>query len=81
MIRETASLEPSTYPQTVQVKADLPNTLKHKEKIIISRQRNRSQMKEWESPEKEIKVMKASNLSDKEFKVMVIGMPNGMKKT
>ena len=38
-------------------------------------------MKEWESPEKEIKVMKASNLSDKEFKVMVIGMPNGMKKT
>ena len=45
------------------------------------RQRNTPQMKEQEkSPQKELNDIKASNLSDTEFKVMVIRMFNGMKK-
>ena len=48
----------------------------------MGRQRNLPQMKEPEnSPEKELNEMEASNLSDIEFKVMVIKMLNSMKKT
>ena len=43
------------------------------------RQRNTPQMKEQEkSPQKELNDIKASNLSDTEFKVMVIRMLNSM---
>ena len=47
----------------------------------MGRQRNRPQMKEQEeSPEKELNEMEVSNLSDTEFKVMVIRILNSMKK-
>ena len=39
-------------------------------------------MKEWEkSPEKELIEMEASNLQDIEFKIMIIRMLNGIKRT
>ena len=43
-------------------------------------QRNRPQIEEEKSPEKEPNEMEASNLSDVEFKVIIIMMLNGMKK-
>ena len=47
----------------------------------MERQRNRPQMKEQEnSPEEEIDDMEASNLSDREFRVMIIRTLNNMKK-
>ena len=47
----------------------------------MGRQRNRPQMKEQEnSPEEEIDEMEASNLSDREFRVMIIKTLNSMKK-
>ena len=48
---------------------------KHKETTKMRRQGNNSQTKEDEaSPEKELSKIKASNLSDTEFKQMVITM-------
>ena len=45
------------------------------------RQRNRRQVKEQEnSPEEELDEMEASNLSDEEFRVMIIRVLNSMKK-
>ena len=47
----------------------------------MGRQRNRSQMKEQNnSPEEELEEMEARNLSDREFRVMIIRILNGMKK-
>lgn len=47
----------------------------------MARQRNIFQMKEQEkSPEKELSEMEANNLSDTEFKVIVIRMLNRMRK-
>ena len=47
----------------------------------MGRQRNRPQMKEKEnSPEEELNEMVASNLSDIEFRVMIIRILNSMKK-
>ena len=47
----------------------------------MGRQRNRPQMKEQESsPEEELNKMDVSNLSDIEFKVMIIRTLNSMKK-
>ena len=44
-------------------------------------QKNRPQMKKQESfPEEELHKMKASNLSDIKFKVMIISILNSMKK-
>ena len=45
-------------------------------------QRNRSQVKEQKkSPEKGLNEMEASNLSDTEFKVMIIRVLKSMKKS
>ena len=42
----------------------------------MERQRNRPQMKEQEnSPEEELDEMEAVNLSDREFRVMIIKIP------
>ena len=48
---------------------------KHREAAKIRRQRNMAQMKEQiETPEKELSKMETSNLSDAEFKTLVIRM-------
>ena len=47
----------------------------------MGRQRNRHQMKEQENPPKEeLNEMEVSNLSDVEFKIMIVRMLNGVKK-
>ena len=47
----------------------------------MGRQRNRLQMKDQEnSPEEDINEMEVSNLSDTEFRVMIIRILNNMKK-
>ena len=54
---------------------------KYKEAAKVGRQRNRPQMKEQEnSPEEELDEMEASNLSDREFGVMIIKILSSMKK-
>ena len=47
----------------------------------MGRQRNRPQMKEQENSSEELDEMEASNLSDREFRVMIIIILNSMKKT
>ena len=48
---------------------------KHKEAAETKRERNMTQMKEQiKTPEKELKEMEISNLSDTEFKTLVIRM-------
>ena len=48
---------------------------KHKEAAKIRRQRNVAQMKEQlKTPEEELNKMKINNLSDADFKTLVIGM-------
>lgn len=46
----------------------------------MGRQRNRPQMKEQEDSSEELNKMDPSNLSAKEFKVMIIRMTNSMTK-
>ena len=46
----------------------------------MGRQRNRPQMKEQENSPEELDEMEASNLSDREFRVMIIRVLNSMKK-
>ena len=46
----------------------------------MGRQRNRPQMKEQENSPEELDEMEANNLSDKEFRVMIISILNSMKK-
>ena len=52
----------------------------YKEIAQIRRQRNRLQMKEQENPSEELNERKASNLSDREFRVMITRIFNSMKK-
>ena len=48
---------------------------KHREAAKVRRQRNMAQMKEQiKTPEKELNKMEISNLSDPEFKTLVIRM-------
>ena len=48
---------------------------KHREAVKMRRQRNMAQMKEQNKhPEKELNKMEISNLSDAEFKTLVIRM-------
>ena len=48
----------------------------------MGRHRNRPQMKEQEnSPEEELNKMEASNLSDREFRVIIIRILNSIKNT
>ena len=58
------------------VRADLPNTQKQtKVAAKLRRQRNMAQMKEQiKTPEKELSEMEIANLSDTEFKTLVIKM-------
>ena len=46
----------------------------------MGRQRNRPQMKTQENSPEELDEMKASNLSNREFRVMIIRILNRMKK-
>ena len=47
----------------------------------MGRQRNKPQVKEQQnSPEEELNEIEASNLSNREFKVMIIKILNSMKK-
>ena len=47
----------------------------------MRRKRNRPQIKEQEnSPEEQLDEIEASNLSDREFRVMIIKILNSMKK-
>ena len=53
----------------------LPNTENHREAAKTRRQRNVAQMKQQiKTPEKELNKMEISNLSDAEFKTLVIRM-------
>ena len=53
---------------------------KYKEGVKMGRQKNRLQIKEQDySPEEELE-MEASNLSDREFRVMIMRILNSMKK-
>ena len=86
--KKTKLLDPTGYlpykanPPRWGVIADLSNRNKHKEANKVGRQRNWPQMKEWEkSPEKDLNEMETSNLSDIEFKIMIIRMLNGIKRT
>ena len=57
------------------IKAALPNTQKHREAAKLRRQRNMAQMKEQsKTPEKEVSNTEIANLSDSEFKTLVIRM-------
>ena len=46
----------------------------------MGRQRNRPQMKEQEDSPKELGEMKTSNLSDREFRVIIVRILKRMKK-
>ena len=46
----------------------------------MGRQRNRHQMKEQENPPEELNEMEASNISDREFRVMIIRILSSKKK-
>ena len=46
----------------------------------MGRQRNRPQMKKQDNSPEELDEMKASNLSGREFRVMIIRIDNSMKK-
>ena len=52
----------------------------HKKGVKIGRQRNQPQIKEQENSPEELNEMEASNLSDIEFRVMIIRILNNMKK-
>ena len=55
---------------------------KHREAATIRRQKNMTQMKEKiKTPEKELNEMDVSNLSDAEFKTLVIRMLKEISKT
>ena len=55
------------------VKAALPNTQKHKEAAKLRRRRNIAQVKEQtKTPEKNLSDEEIANLSDAEFKILVI---------
>ena len=55
---------------------------KHRETAKTRRQRNMAQMKEHiKTPEKELKKMKISNLSDAEFKTLVIRSSRTLMRT
>ena len=56
-----------------RVKVALPNTYKHREAAKMRRQRNMAQMKEQIlTPEKKLNEREISNLSDAEFKTLII---------
>ena len=52
---------------------------KYKEAAKMGSQRNRPQMKEQENSPEELDEMEATNLSDREFRVMIIRILNTMK--
>ena len=87
MIKETQPLGPTghllhkaTLPK-LGVIADLPNTQKQTQRGSKNGETDRPQMKEQEnSPKEELNEMEASNLSNSEFKILIIRMPNTMKK-
>ena len=57
------------------VKAALKHRHKHREAAKLRRQRNMAQMKEHnKTPEKELNQTEVANLSDAEFKILVIRM-------
>ena len=67
-------LHEATLPRHA-VKAALPNRNKHREAAKMRRQRNMAQIKEQiKTPEKDINEIEISNLSDAEFKILVIRM-------
>ena len=45
----------------------------------MGREGNRPQMKEWENSQEELDEMEGINLSDREFRVMIIKILNSMK--
>ena len=58
----------------------LINRNKYKDVVKMGGPRNRFQMKEQENSTEELDGMEASNLSDREIRVMIIRMLNSMKK-
>ena len=53
---------------------------KYKETAKMGSERNRPQMEEQDNSPKELDEIEASNLSDREFRVMFIRILNSMKK-
>ena len=67
------------YQDTESEKPYMIHRNKHREAAITRRQRNMAQMKEQiKTPEKELNEMEISNLSDAEFKTLVIRMLKGL---
>ena len=63
------------YQDTESKQLYLIHRNKHRETAKMKRQRNMAQMKaQIKTPEKELNEMQASNLSDAEFKTLVIRM-------
>ena len=77
-IKESGTTGARRAPDTQDSKSKQINLIhrnKHQETTKMKRQKSNPQMKEKEkSPKKELSEIEASNLSDVEFKVMVIKM-------
>ena len=68
--------------QDTRVKAALIHRNKHREAAKMRRQRNMAQMKEQiKTPKKDLNEMEISNLSDAEFKTLVIMMLKTLVRT
>ena len=80
VIGEAVPLDPTGYPlphyQDMESKQlYLIHRNKHKEAAKMRRQRNTAQMREQiKTPEKDLNKMEISNLSDAEFKTLVVRM-------
>ena len=73
-LQDTYYIRPH-YQDTESKQLYLIHRNKHREATITRRQRNMTQMKEQnKTPEKELNKMEISNLSDAEFKTLVIKM-------
>ena len=73
-LQDTYYIRPH-YQDTVSKQLYLKHRNEHREAAKMKRQRNMAQMKEHiKIPEKELNKMEISNLSDAEFKILVIRM-------
>ena len=82
MIGEAVPLDPETWYQGTESKQlYLIHRNKHREDAKMSRQRNVAQLKEpIKTPENDLNKMEISNLSDAEFKTLLIRMLKELSK-
>ena len=73
-LQDTYNIRPN-YQDTESKKLDIIHRNKHRETAKMRRQRNMAQMKgQNKTPKKELNKMEMSNLSDAEFKMLLIRM-------